>query len=281
MEHPDGAVAIGYLVHDTFSFPSGGGSSSEQVPMVFGCAHHTTNFHSAGVVAGVLSLGNRESSLVAEASRRGAHRFSYCLFNHQQVAAGRRHGFLRFGADVPSTDNMRRTAMILHRSGPDRGLYFVALAGISVAGQRLSSIPRAVFDESGGTVIDVGAANMVLAHAAFDAVERAVGEHVRRTMGLGVVSYSGYRVCVQGATRAVWEHLPAVTLHFGEMRVELELRARQMFVEVGQHVCLAVVPGRRSVIGGRQQQDVRFTFDSDLLAIYFAPEQCHLDSMAA
>ncbi|OEL17215.1 hypothetical protein BAE44_0021767 [Dichanthelium oligosanthes] len=216
--------------------------SSEVPGYLFGCAHRTEGFQSHGVLAGVLSLGKRDGSLPMELlGKRGVHRFSYCLPPGAAVA------------------------------GPPR-VYLVRMVGVSVAGRRLPGIDAGTFAESrygGGTVIDLGTATMVMVEAAYRALERAVDEHVKH-LRLARVSYGGYVFCLRlgggGANNKdddVWEHLPTVTLHLNddEPGVELLLRPQQMFVAVAV--------------------DTRFTFDLMEGAVYFAPEQCHLDSAAS
>ncbi|XP_072146421.1 aspartic proteinase nepenthesin-2-like [Setaria viridis] len=250
--HEDNSSATGFLVRDTFAIGSGNGA---EVPgFLFGCAHRTEEFQSHGVLAGVLSLGRRrrDGSLVTELTKRGVHRFSYCLLGPRWPG---RRGFLRFGDDAPATGRMQRTRIERCMGEGDDGVhnrvYSVHLAGVSVAGRRLPGRRRR--------------------------------ENLPGISGCPRVSFAVYGFCLRlrGAADNVWEQLPTVTLHFEEPGVELVLRPQQMFMAVVEHVCLAVAPGTskwaRTIIGAMQQVDTRFTFDLKEGAVYLAPEQCLLE----
>jgi hypothetical protein len=47
----------------------------------------------------------------------------------------------------------------------------------------------------------------------------------------------------------------------------------------GQIACLAMVPGRRTVIGALQQVDTRFVYDLKENKVSFAPESCIQDTV--
>lgn len=130
----DGEHVSGVLGNETFAF-----TDDAVVPgVVFGCACTTTGFNSHGVLAGVLGLGKQRPSLIWTRLHQHGHdgRFSYCLFGPGHP---NRHGFLRFGADVPATGHMESTKILYMRmTDPEFSPYFVSLTGVSVAGLPLS-----------------------------------------------------------------------------------------------------------------------------------------------
>ncbi|KAF8697134.1 hypothetical protein HU200_036128 [Digitaria exilis] len=120
-----------------------------------------------------------------------------------------------------------------------------------------------------GTVIDLGTSVTVMAQLKEHEAERVE----QRRYGLGV------RV-----TKVVKGHLPSMSFHFAdEEEATLIVSPEQLFLmiddeHVGQMTCLAIVPGRRTVIGALQQLDTHFVFDLKDSKILFAPELCIKDT---
>ncbi|XP_037437557.1 aspartic proteinase nepenthesin-1-like [Triticum dicoccoides] len=290
----DGAHASGVLGTETFTFADDGGraAAAEVGGVVFGCAHTATGFHGHGVLAGVLGLGKLMPSLIWTRLRQHWQdgRFSYCLFGPTRPE---RHGFLRFGADVPATGHMKSTNILYMRwTSPDFSAYFVKLLGVSVAGKRLAGPPgRRMIDLFqchksggrwyGGCLIDPGTGTTTMTQLAYNVLEHAVEEHVKR-LGMPLVRHHGYRLCFSGATQAAIPHLPTMTLHFeegGEDDGDLVIRPQQLFVFVQHDICLAVVPSEHmTIIGAMQQVDTRFVYDITAGKIHFAPERCSDDT---
>ncbi|XP_037437541.1 aspartic proteinase nepenthesin-1-like [Triticum dicoccoides] len=293
----DGAHARGVLGNETFAFANDGGraAAAEVGGVVFGCAHTATGFHSHGVLAGVLGLGKQRPSVIwTRLHQHGQDgRFSYCLFGPGHP---NRHGFLRFGADVPATGHMKSTNILFMRytTNPDFSAYFVELLGVSVAGKRLVPPPgrrmREIFRRfmshgrwHGGCLIDPGTSTMTMTQLVYNVLEPAVEEHVKG-LGMPLVKRHGYRLCFSGGTQAAFPHLPTVTLHFvfeegREQDGDLVIRPQQLFVFVNQDICLAVVPSEHTtIIGAMQQVDTRFVYDVVAGKIHFAPERCSDDT---
>ncbi|OEL22880.1 hypothetical protein BAE44_0016100 [Dichanthelium oligosanthes] len=96
---------------------------------------------------------------------------------------------------------------------------------------------------------------------AYRAVEETVWSDLERH-GAERVEQAGYGLCVR-ATEAIKGRLQALSLHFDEEEATLVISPKQLFLmmddrRAGQIACLAMVPGRRTVIGALQQVDTRF-----------------------
>ncbi|CAN6363088.1 unnamed protein product [Urochloa humidicola] len=252
----------------------------------FGCAHSTWKFDDSEGAAGVLSIGRAPGSFATQAAARGMTRFSYCLSGEIKT---RRQGFLRFGADVPSESGTRyRSTGILppqaqQGGAHDDSAYYVSLVGVSVGERRLTGVRPEMF-ASGGCIVDIGAPVTELVESAYRVVEEAVWSDLERHGAERVEQQVEYGLCVR-ATAAVRGRLPSLSLHFaGEEDATLVIAPEQLFVivddeQAGQQVaCLAMVPGRRTVIGALQQVGTRFVFDLKEDKIFFAPESCATDT---
>ncbi|XP_037462554.1 aspartyl protease family protein 2-like [Triticum dicoccoides] len=268
---PGGAHASGVLGDETLSFT---GSAPVVFPtVIIGCAHSSTGFVSHGVLAGVLGLGKTYPSLVPVLlQRHGLHRFSYCLF---VPGSANRHGFLRFGNDIPVDTRRMKSTRILY---PEHSSYFVSLGGISVAGTQLGGNLAEVFRRRqtadgkwhSGTVIDVGTSRSVIIQAAYNVLEQTLAEHGRR-LGLPV-HHTSSGLCFRAA-HSHFSQLPTVTLHFEQ---DLVLTPIQLFVVREQDICLAVSPSPDiTIIGALQQRRTRFVYDLAASRVYFTPENCN------
>ncbi|KAJ1258649.1 hypothetical protein BS78_10G091500 [Paspalum vaginatum] len=275
---PRGMSVEGYLAADTLTH-----DNHEHRNVPFGCAHKSVNFQSEGVFAGVVGVSRAPASLATQLATRGLARFSYCLF-----AGGgdtNRHGFLRFGADVPRGPRYVTTS-ILPALDPGESGFFVGVVGVSLGARRLDGIRPEMFarreDGQGGCVVDLGAPLTVMVREAYDVVEEAVWSDLRRH-GAERVRRPEYGLCVR-ASEAVKGRLQSLSLHFPEEKAVLVFSPRQLFLmlddkQQGQIACLAMVPGRRTVIGAFQQMDTRFVFDLEDSKLSFASESCIQDTI--
>ncbi|XP_048546029.1 aspartyl protease family protein 2-like [Triticum urartu] len=275
--HVGGVHASGVLGDETLSFT---GSAPTVFPtVIIGCVHSSTGFISHGVLACVLGLGKTYPSLVPVLlQRHGLHRFSYCLFVPRSA---NRHGFLRFGNDIPVNTRRMKSTRILY---PEDSSYFVNLNGISIAETRLGGNLAEVFRRRqladgkwhSGTVIDVGTTRSVMIEAAYSVLEQTMAEHGRR-LGFPVRRTSS-GLCFR-VTHSHFSQLPTVTLHFEQ---DLVLTPNKLFVvreSPSQDICLAVSPSQDiTIIGAMQQVGTRFVYDLAASRVYFAPENCNDDT---
>ncbi|RCV20842.1 hypothetical protein SETIT_4G090300v2 [Setaria italica] len=262
----------GYLGTDQLTYNN---AVHQNVP--FGCAHKAHHFQNDGVFAGVIG---------AAAVARGLTRFSYCLFHGGET---NRQGFLRFGTDVPRNPRYRTTEILPAAAldaAHDSSGHYVSLVGVSLGARRLDGIRPEMFarreDGQGGCVVDLGTPVTVMARAAYDVVEEAVWSDLERH-GAERVGRRGYGLCVR-ASEAMKGRLQSLSLHFsGDEEAVLVVAPEQLFLmmddEQGRIACLAVTPGRRTVIGALQQVDTRFVFDLKDSKLSFAPESCIRDTV--
>ncbi|CAN6363089.1 unnamed protein product [Urochloa humidicola] len=286
------ASATGYLSTDHFGMVHGGVRVDPFY--AFGCAHFTDRFDSEGTAAGVYAVGRAPASFATQAAARGLTTFSYCLPAGETGKTRRDAGFLRFGGgDVPSDARYRSTG-ILPPPPPaaqggvhDDSAYYVGLVGVSVGDRRLAGVRPEMFAGGGGCIVDIGAPVTELVESAYRVVEEAVWSGLERRGAERVEQQgAGYGFCVR-ATAKVRGRLPSLSLHFAgeEEDATLVVSPEQLFVMVddeqaraGQVACLAMVPGRRTVIGALQQVGTRFVFDLKEDKISFAPESCASDT---
>ncbi|XP_062200563.1 aspartic proteinase nepenthesin-1-like [Phragmites australis] len=276
---PRGMSVRGYLSNDQFT-------KGQEVhrDFLFGCSHSTEHFQSEGVYAGVASVGRTPTSLAMQAAARGLTQFSYCLFGGSSKT--KRQGFLRFGTDVPRNPRYR-TTRILPALDAHESMYYVSLVGISLGSRRLDRIRPETFarrkDGQGGCVIDLGTPLTVMVQEAYRVVEEAVWSDLQRQRAERV-KRPGYGLCVR-ATKAIKGRLQSLSLHFPEENAVLVFSPEQLFLMMndkqGQIACLAMMPGRRTVIGALQQVDTRFVYDLKNSKLSFASESCSRDTIEA
>ncbi|CAL5032617.1 unnamed protein product [Urochloa decumbens] len=266
---------------------------------VLGCSHSTEHFQSHGQYAGVATVSRAPTSLASQLAKRGMARFSYCLAG---AGGGRRQGFLRFGADVPHNPRYLTTSILPAATGlgDDTAAYYVGLVGVSLGAKRLEGIRPEMFargrDGNGGCVVDLGTRVTVMGEEAYRVVEEAVWSELIQ-LGHGgaaavrVERRSGYGLCVR-VTEQIKGRLQSMSLslHFTAAEKEEEptlvVSPAQLYLmmdderQAGQQIaCLAMVPGRRTIIGALQQVDTRFVFDLEDAKLSFAPESCIEDTV--
>ncbi|KAF8660788.1 hypothetical protein HU200_057374 [Digitaria exilis] len=264
-----GSMSVeGYLCHDQLIYD---GTVHQTVP--FGCAHKAAHFRNDGLFTGVIGPAGMAGGLT---------QFSYCLFGGGEAS---RRGFLRFGADVPRNPGYM-TTKILPALDADESGHYVSLVGVSVGARKLEGIQPETFargeDKHGGCLIDLGTPLTVMAQEAYDAVEEAIWSDLRRQGALRV-KRPGYGLCVRASEVVMGRRLPSLSFHFAEEEAVLAVSPEQLFLmmdeEHGRVACLAVMPGRRTIIGALQQVDTRFVFDIKDSKLSFAPESCIRDSV--
>ncbi|VAH26668.1 probable aspartic protease At2g35615 [Triticum dicoccoides] len=284
------AAAHGYLGSDTFAFagsPGAGGHNRDVDNLILGCAHTTNGFEhlNHNILAGVLSLSRHPTSFMSQLTARGLadSRFSYCLFPGQSHPNAR-HGFLRFGRDIPRHDHAHSTPLLFTGSGYSQSsMYYIHVFSISLNGKRLNGVKTAMFRRDpqtrrGGFVVDPGTPLTRLARAAYDVVEAEVAANMHKQGARrSTVPVQGYRLCFGSWGHA---HLPSLTVTLYEDATRLFIKPELLFMRVNhEHLCFAVVPDEEmTVLGAAQQVDTRFTFDLPGNRLYFAQEHCSADT---
>ncbi|VAH42470.1 unnamed protein product [Triticum turgidum subsp. durum] len=285
-------AAHGYLGSDTFAFAgspgAGGGHNRDVDNLILGCTHTTDGFErlSHNILAGVLSLSRHPMSFMSQLTARGLidSRFSYCLFPGQSHPNAR-HGFLRFGRDIPRHEHMQSTSLLF--TGPGYGqssMYYIRIIGISLNRKKLNGVKMAMFRRDlqtrrGGSVIDPGTPLTRLVRAAYDVVEAEVAADMHKQGARrSPVPVQGYHLCFGSWGHA---HFPSLTFNLYEEATRLFIKPELLFVRVNQHLCFTVVPDEEMmVLGAAQQVDTWFTFDLPGNRLYFAQEHCSADTRA-
>ncbi|XP_037488749.1 aspartyl protease family protein 2-like [Triticum dicoccoides] len=279
------AAAHGYLATDLFTFGDTNTGHKRVEGLLFGCAHRADEFWNHGIVAGAMSLNKKSTSLKYQLGERGfaTSKFSYCLFYHGQHTT--KHGFLRFGNDVPNHDHAHSTPL-MHYWKP---LYYIGLEGVSLNEKMLMRIDPGMFKRDsasnrGGTIVDVGTPATRMIRAAYDILEAAVIADLHHRLGVSRAGYrvQGSRLCFIVSMQGIYQKLPSITLHLKD-GAELTIKWDLLFVTKmhhgAQHVCFLIFPDEKmTVLGAAQQVGTRFTIDVDNNRLYFAPENCANDS---
>jgi hypothetical protein len=225
----------------------------------------------------------------------GGRRFSYC----QRPDAAPSTMLLGAAADAFSNNannnKMAFTPMIQNPSVV-ASLYYIGVAGLSVAGQRLAGIPASVFAldgrGAGGVALDSGTTYTYLPAAAFAELKRAFDAAV------GMPPFPAHPflpACYSGPRRPA----PPLTLHLAGP-VDLHLPEPNYFIETRVDpgtgnadnasvastsrpgssnltlFCLAIIPttGGLQVVGNLLHRSFEVLYDLDTSRIGFLPRTC-------
>nr|CAB3491697.1 unnamed protein product [Digitaria exilis] len=265
----EGVWASGFVSTDHFRISSG----ALQPDYLFGCAHITRTFNNGGNAAGVLGVGRGPMSLATRAAAQGLTNFSYCL-SHETI-----------WSDVPHMPGRYRTTRILLPHDAHDSAYHVRLIGVSLGERWLDGVLPEMFarrkDGQGGCIVDLGTPMTTMAQEAYRVVEEAMWLDLKHH-GAERVELAGYGLCVV-ETETIKGCLPSLSLHFAEEEAMLVVSPEQLFVvidddrKIGQVACLAMTPGRRTIVGALQQVDTQFVFDLKEDKLTFWPESCGLE----
>ncbi|XP_044409994.1 protein ASPARTIC PROTEASE IN GUARD CELL 1-like [Triticum aestivum] len=296
--HPAGDKCSFHLLREAHDFVGVdtiilGDPTSPIHGIVFGCTQATEGFDTKGTFAGTLGMGRLPTSLIMQIKDRVAWPFSYCLISpgHSQD----RHGFIRFGADIPEPPPLNHHRIKILPTPPDLphgfadSAYYVKLLGVSLNGSPIQGIHQTMFewrhDGSGGCFLDAGTEITHLVPAAYTLVEEAVA-HVVQQWGYNRVRDREFHLCFREGP-GIWSRIPRLTLDFegggSPTRAHLEIGSRRLFVKVEnkQLLCFGVYPTTSrhpTVIGAMQQVDTRFIFDLRANTITIHPESCEADT---
>ncbi|KAF8694372.1 hypothetical protein HU200_038296 [Digitaria exilis] len=188
-------------------------------------------------------------------------------------------------SDVPHMPGRYRTTRILLPHDAHDSAYHVRLIGVSLGERWLDGVLPEMFarrkDGQGGCIVDLGTPMTTMAQEAYRVVEEAMWLDLKHH-GAERVELAGYGLCVV-ETETIKGCLPSLSLHFAEEEAMLVVSPEQLFVvidddrKIGQVACLAMTPGRRTIVGALQQVDTRFVFDLKEDKLTFWPESCGLE----
>lgn len=222
---------------------------------------------------GVLALGYGPNTFVSRATAKFGDLFSYCLVDH--LSPRNATGHLTFGPNPHLSAHSSSAARLLLRPKL-QPFYYVSVAGISVAGERLP-IPPAVWNAGGGggAILDSGTTLTVLAEPAYEAVVAAISG---RLAAVPRVEIDPFEYCYNWtAAAAAAAAVPRFAVHFAGAG-ELSPPAKSYLIDVADGVkCIGFSstpsPGV-SVIGNILQQEHMWEFDLKNQRLRFRRSNC-------
>ncbi|GJN28947.1 hypothetical protein PR202_gb17125 [Eleusine coracana subsp. coracana] len=251
----DQSFSVGYLSKDTVSF----GSAGQKFPgFYYGCGQDNEGLF--GRSAGLIGLARNKLSLLYQlAPSLGSYSFAYCL------PTSASSGYLTIGSYNPGQYSF--TPMASGTS--DESLYFVSLAGMSVAGNPLP----VASSEYGSlpTIIDSGTVITRLPTTVYAALSQAVTAAMGGTPR--AEAYSILDTCFQGQASRL--SVPAVTMAFAG-GATVRLAAQNVLIDVDDATtCLAfAATDSTAIVGNTQQQTFSVVYDVAQSRIGFAPGGC-------
>ncbi|XP_042499725.1 aspartic proteinase nepenthesin-1-like [Macadamia integrifolia] len=264
-----GPITRGTIARETLTFTSDiPGVTESRNNLFLSCAlqNHNYGYSQQNKVAGVLGLGAGGHGTPPLWSQVSKKRFSYCLFTFEHTSSQLHigEGARMVGPQVVSTPLLK---------GSNPSLYYLELQDISVAGIRLRL--RGFF-RFGGCVIDSGAPMTSLVPNAYAIVRNAL---IRYFAQFGIQPYnSGNRpsgvpefdLCFHKVPPGF--RFPTMTFHF--KGADLIVQPTGVFVVGANYICVALRSDDITMLGAYQQTQHKFSYDLELGALFFAPENC-------
>ncbi|KAL3647938.1 hypothetical protein CASFOL_008906 [Castilleja foliolosa] len=273
------------MARETFMFASSDGDNKIEVKdIVFGCGIRNTGFTESAednLVAGNFGLGPGDNSFLRQKLSLTKGRFSYCFLPWD--VAHKSPVFLRFGSDIPKRKDLKSTPLLTKPGVSD---HFVNLLGISVGNTRLN-IPQKMFGQSSkrnsGCIVDSGSYMTRLPRTVYNKLTQTL--MTNHFSGNEPTQIGQFGFCYFFPSGKDIKELPDITFHL--QGSDLVFPPRQGFIDLDagngdSFFCLAMMPydieGERViVIGGFQQANIRFVFDTVKQKLYFGPEDCSRD----
>ncbi|XP_042414219.1 aspartyl protease family protein At5g10770-like [Zingiber officinale] len=250
----DSSFSVGYLSEDTLTF-----SSASLPGFVYGCGQDNEGLF--GRSDGLIGLARNRLSLLSQFAPSVGNSFAYCLPTDSSA------GYLSLG----SYDSDRFAFTPLQSSTLDDTLYFVRLAGVSVAGQALS-VSEASYSAA-PTIIDSGTVITRLPREVYSSLSAAVTAAMKGRGAVPAPAFSILDTCFRGSLRRL--AVPSVEMVF-QGGAALRLAAANVMIDVDEATtCLAFAPaGRVAIIGNKQQETYSVVYDVGRSRVGFAAGGC-------
>ncbi|KQK18505.1 aspartyl protease family protein At5g10770 [Brachypodium distachyon] len=254
----DGSFSFGYLSKDTVSLSSSGSFPG----FYYGCGQDNVGLF--GRAAGLIGLARNKLSLLSQLAPSVGNSFAYCLPTSAAASAG----YLSFGSNSDNKNPGKYSYTSMVSSSLDASLYFVSLAGMSVAGSPLA-VPSSEYG-SLPTIIDSGTVITRLPTPVYTALSKAVGAALAAP---SAPAYSILQTCFKGQVAKL--PVPAVNMAFAG-GATLRLTPGNVLVDVNETTtCLAFAPtDSTAIIGNTQQQTFSVVYDVKGSRIGFAAGGC-------
>ncbi|GFS29212.1 hypothetical protein Acr_00g0005830 [Actinidia rufa] len=279
LSYTDGSWARGIASLDTFNFLNRD-KTPESIPNVmFGCTTES-RFMAFGPdreISGILGMGKSNDSLISQIKIQVGGRFSYCLFFNAWTRTNAT-SFLRFGTDIPGSQNFQRTRLVPHPAHPES--YALNLRDISIGDHRMN-FPANTFavtgnDSRGGFILDTGTLVSYIDRNPYSQIRRVFVERFNR-LRLQQSRHNKFDLCytMPRNVRAQDVFTP-MTYHF-EGGSNLWVASENVFLvnRIKNFFCLGLKPqDGMTVLGALQQQNTRFIYDVHGGVLSFARENC-------
>lgn len=282
LKYGDGALSLGYLAYESFTFDSDRNKTETVKDIVFGCGIKNKGFSESSkynLVAGNFGLGPGKRSFLRQKQSLTLGRFSYCL--PPWDTAHNFTVFLRFGADIPQREGLKVTPLMTSEGFVS---YFVKLKGISVGNTRLD-IPQKSFARSnnsyGGCIVDTGSSITLMPEPVYEKLkEMLIKNHFlryKKTRKQGIMN-----LCYLFPRNTGLRDLPSITFHLQDADLVVPPEVGYIYGRTNfgkYYFCLGMSSGNvngMTIIGALQQANMRFIFDTVKRKLYFGPEDCTL-----
>nr|DAD43517.1 TPA_asm: hypothetical protein HUJ06_001747 [Nelumbo nucifera] len=265
IQYGDGSYSVGYFGREMLRLTA---SSSDIFPnFLFGCGQNNQGLF--GNAAGLLGLGRHRLSLVSQTANSYGQVFSYCLPSTSSST-----GYLAFGREAISSVSsaIQFTSLLTNSQYPS--FYFLELTAISVGGRRLP-VSASDFANS-GTIIDSGTVITRLPPSVYSALRSAFRQLMSKYRSAEALSILD--TCYD-LTRYRTIRIPKIGLHFrGDIVLDVHPNGILYSGNVSQ-VCLAFAGnddnGDVTILGNKQQQNLKVIYDLAKQRIGFGPGDCN------
>ncbi|KAJ4967875.1 hypothetical protein NE237_014576 [Protea cynaroides] len=255
----DSSYSVGYLSQDSLTVAPAETLSE----FVFGCGEDNEGLY--GQSAGIVGLARNKLSMLGQLSKKYGYAFSYCLPTSSSV------GSLSIGRSSINPSLYKFTPMLTNSL--DQTLYFLRLAGITVAGR---PIPVSTTAYRTPTIIDSGTVISRLPMSVYTALRTRIVRSLSRYRR--APAYSILDTCFKMSVASLGKAIPEVRLiYLGG--AEMKLRVENVMLEVEKGLsCLAFAgysgTGGIGIIGNRQQETFSVAYDVTNSKIGFAAGGC-------
>nr|XP_023927770.1 aspartyl protease family protein At5g10770-like isoform X1 [Quercus suber]POE91479.1 aspartyl protease family protein [Quercus suber] len=260
VEYGDGSFTTGYFSKERLTI-----TSDVMDNFIFGCGQDNEGLLNG--IAGLLSLGRAQVSLVKQTAQKYGQFFSYCLPSTTSST-----GHLTFGKGNGVSNTIKFTPMLKLPQGPS--FYGLNLIGISVGGRKLS-IPTSVFSTV-GTIIDSGTVITRLPPTAYNALRTTFRKLMRNYPMTSPISLLD--TCYD-LSKSKSVSIPHISFLFGgDVSVDLD-KVGIFYMLSPTQACLAFAgnsdPSNIAIFGNVQQKGLEVLYDVARGRIGFRPGGCN------
>ncbi|XP_019425005.1 PREDICTED: aspartic proteinase CDR1-like [Lupinus angustifolius] len=251
----DRSILQGDLAIDNISFGPNNGPLITYSKTILRCENvNIENLKSRR--EGVIGLGGGPLSLVSQLGDGIGHIFSYCLISYTKNITSK----LKIGSVSTMPPNVAISTTPLVSESP----YTLKLESVSVESTKLKP------SQSLNMIIDSSTTLTYIAKSFYDSIEISVADAVEYDAVLSPPK--PYKLCYELGSMDD-DVVPSIKFHFP--KVDMHLPKHNVFVNVGNNLCLSIVPTEGvSVLGNSAQVNFKVEFDLKRNTVSFAPTDC-------